>query len=65
MSRTRLAVLAVFALALGAFFAAGGQRYFSFDNLKAQQAALEAWRGAHPGQGAAVFFAVYVAFTAL
>ena len=55
MSRTRLAVLAVFALALGAFFAAGGQRYFSFDNLKAQQAALEAWRATHPWQAAAVF----------
>ena len=65
MSRTRIAVLALFALALGAFFAAGGQRYFSFDNLKAQQAALEAWRGAHPSQAAAVFFIVYVAFTAL
>jgi pyruvate/2-oxoglutarate dehydrogenase complex dihydrolipoamide dehydrogenase (E3) component/uncharacterized membrane protein YdjX (TVP38/TMEM64 family) len=65
VSRTRLAVLALFALALGAFFAAGGQRYFSFDNLKAQQAALEAWRGTHPWQAAAVFFAVYVAFTAL
>ena len=48
MTRARLAVVLVVVVALAAFFAAGGQRYFSFENLKAQQAALQAWREAHP-----------------
>jgi pyruvate/2-oxoglutarate dehydrogenase complex dihydrolipoamide dehydrogenase (E3) component/uncharacterized membrane protein YdjX (TVP38/TMEM64 family) len=65
LSRTRLAVVLVFVAALAAFFAAGGQRYFSFENLKAQQAALEAWREAYPWQTALAFFALYVAFTSL
>jgi len=65
VSRARLLVVAVLILAFAVFVAAGGPRYFTFDNLKAQQAALEAWRGAHPWQAAAGFFAVYVAFTAL
>jgi len=63
--RARLLVVGVFAVAAVVFFAAGGPRYFSFDNLKAQQAALEAWREAYPWQGAAAFFCVYVAFTSL
>ena len=65
MTRARLAVVLVVVVALAAFFAAGGQRYFSFDNLKAQHAALQAWRDAHPAQAAAGFFALYVAFTSL
>ena len=65
MSRARLAVALVLVVAVVAFFAAGGQRYFTFDNLKAQQAALEAWRAAHPWQAALGFFALYVAFTSL
>ena len=65
MSRAKLALVLVFVVALGAFFAAGGQRYFSFENLKAQQAALEAWRDAQPLWTAAAFFAIYVVFTSL
>ncbi len=65
MSRTRLLVALVFAAAAIAFFSAGGHRYFSFDNLKAQQAALEGWRHAHPWATALGFFALYVAFTSL
>ena len=65
MSRARLLVVGVFIVAAVVFFAAGGQRYFSFENLKAQQAALEAWREAYPWQSGLVFFAVYVAFTSL
>ena len=65
MSRARLLVASVVALAFVAFFAAGGQRYFSFENLKAQQAALEVWRASYPWQTAAGYFALYVAFTAL
>jgi pyruvate/2-oxoglutarate dehydrogenase complex dihydrolipoamide dehydrogenase (E3) component/uncharacterized membrane protein YdjX (TVP38/TMEM64 family) len=65
LSRTKLAVLFVFVLALAAFFAAGGQRYFTFENLKAQQAALQSWREMNPWQSALGFFALYVAFTSL
>jgi pyruvate/2-oxoglutarate dehydrogenase complex dihydrolipoamide dehydrogenase (E3) component/uncharacterized membrane protein YdjX (TVP38/TMEM64 family) len=65
LSRARLLVVGVFIVAAVVFFAAGGQRYFSFENLKAQQAALEAWREAYPWQSGLVFFAVYVAFTSL
>jgi pyruvate/2-oxoglutarate dehydrogenase complex dihydrolipoamide dehydrogenase (E3) component/uncharacterized membrane protein YdjX (TVP38/TMEM64 family) len=65
VSRARLAVALLFLVALAAFFAAGGHRYFSFDNLKAQQSALEGWRERHPWGAALGFFAVYIAFTSL
>ena len=65
MSRAKLLVVGVFAVAAIVFFAAGGHRYFSFENLKAQQAAIEAWRGMYPWQTALGFFALYVAFTSL
>ncbi|HWM44519.1 MAG TPA: FAD-dependent oxidoreductase [Burkholderiales bacterium] len=65
MSRGKLLVIGVFAVAIVAFFAAGGPRYFSFENLKAQQAALEGWREAYPWQTALGFFFLYVAFTSL
>ena len=45
------------------FLAAGGPRFFTFENLKAQQAALEGWRAMYPWQTMAAFFALYVAFT--
>ena len=48
MSRGRLAVVLLVAAAAAAFFAVGGHRYLSLENLKAQQAALEQWRAAHP-----------------
>jgi pyruvate/2-oxoglutarate dehydrogenase complex dihydrolipoamide dehydrogenase (E3) component/uncharacterized membrane protein YdjX (TVP38/TMEM64 family) len=65
VSLGRLAVVLLVAAAAAAFFAAGGQRYLSLDNLKAQQAALEQWRAAHPAAAAAAFFAAYVAVTGL
>ncbi|HEX5768448.1 MAG TPA: FAD-dependent oxidoreductase [Burkholderiales bacterium] len=65
MSRTRLAVAVLFVLAVAAFFAAGGARYFTFENLKAQQATLEAWRALHPWAAALGFLALYIAFTSL
>jgi pyruvate/2-oxoglutarate dehydrogenase complex dihydrolipoamide dehydrogenase (E3) component/uncharacterized membrane protein YdjX (TVP38/TMEM64 family) len=65
VSRARLLVVAVLIVAFAVFVAAGGPRYFTFDNLKAQQAALETWRGVHPWLAAAAFFALYVVFTAL
>jgi pyruvate/2-oxoglutarate dehydrogenase complex dihydrolipoamide dehydrogenase (E3) component/uncharacterized membrane protein YdjX (TVP38/TMEM64 family) len=65
LSRTRLAVAVLLVVAVVAFFAAGGARYFTFDNLKAQQAALEGWRDMHPWRTAAAFFALYILFTSL
>ena len=63
MSRARLLVVALVVLAFVAFLALGGPRYFTFENLKAQQAALEEWRALHPWQTWAAFFALYIAFT--
>jgi pyruvate/2-oxoglutarate dehydrogenase complex dihydrolipoamide dehydrogenase (E3) component/uncharacterized membrane protein YdjX (TVP38/TMEM64 family) len=65
VSRGRLTVLLLIAAAIGVFFAAGWHRYLSFENLKAQQAALQNWRAAHPFGAAAAFFAAYVAMTGL
>jgi pyruvate/2-oxoglutarate dehydrogenase complex dihydrolipoamide dehydrogenase (E3) component/uncharacterized membrane protein YdjX (TVP38/TMEM64 family) len=65
LSRARLLVAGFIAVAVLVFFAAGGQRYVSFENLKAQQAALEAWREAHPWPAVAAFFLAYVGFTSL
>jgi pyruvate/2-oxoglutarate dehydrogenase complex dihydrolipoamide dehydrogenase (E3) component/uncharacterized membrane protein YdjX (TVP38/TMEM64 family) len=65
VSRGRLAVVAALVAALALFFAAGWHDYLSFDNLKAQQATLDAWRNAHPAGVAAAFFAAYVAVTGL
>jgi pyruvate/2-oxoglutarate dehydrogenase complex dihydrolipoamide dehydrogenase (E3) component/uncharacterized membrane protein YdjX (TVP38/TMEM64 family) len=65
LTRSKLAVVLVFVVAIAAFFAAGGQRYFSFENLKAQQAALEGWREMHPWGAALGFLAIYIAFTSL
>ena len=65
MSRSRLLVVALVALALVAFFAAGGQRYFSFEAIKGQQAAVESWYQANPWRTALGFFVVYVAVTGL
>lgn len=64
MSRARLAVVLLFLVAVAAFYAVGGQRYVSFENLKAQQAALESWRETYPWQTALGFFALFVGFTA-
>ena len=63
MSRARLLVVALVVLAFAAFLALGGPRYFTFENLKAQQAALEEWRALHPRQALLAFFALYIAFT--
>jgi uncharacterized membrane protein YdjX (TVP38/TMEM64 family) len=65
VSRGRLAVVLLVAAAAVAFFAVGGHRYLSLENLKAQQAALQNWRAAHPAGAAAAFFAAYVAVTGL
>src|SRR5258705_682065 len=63
--KTRLLVLLVIGAALAAFFASGAHRYFTFENIKAQQGTLEGWYRAHPARTVASFFLLYVAVTSL
>ncbi|MGH8739839.1 MAG: FAD-dependent oxidoreductase [Burkholderiales bacterium] len=65
MSRARLLVVIALLVAIAAFFAGGGQRYFSFDYVKAQQAVVQAWYAAHPWRTVLGFFALYVAVAGL
>ncbi len=65
MSKTRLLLLAAICAAIGMFFALGGHRYLSFENVKAQQAAIDAYYQAHPLATALCFFLFYVAVTGL
>ena len=65
MSRSRLLLVAILVVAVLGFFAVGGQRYFSFENIKTQQAAIQGWNDSHPWGTAAGFFALYVAVTGL
>ncbi|MBI5898463.1 MAG: FAD-dependent oxidoreductase [Rhodocyclales bacterium] len=65
MSMRKLLFLVVIAVAVGAFFAFDLGRWLSLDALKSQQAAIEAYRAANPWLAAAIYFAVYVAVTAL
>src|SRR5882724_2245662 len=62
---TRVLVLLFIAAALAAFFASGAHRYSTFENIKAQQAALEAGYRAHPAKTVAGFFLLYVDVTGL
>ena len=65
MSGRRAAVLVAIAAAIAAFFAFGGHRYLTFENVKAQQAALQQTFEAHPWRTALAYFAAYVAVTGL
>ncbi len=65
MSRARLFVVALIAILLVAFFAAGGTRYVSFEYVKGQAASFQQYYDQHRVQTAAVYFIVYVAVTAL
>ena len=65
MSGRRAAVLVAIAAAIAAFFAFGGHRYLTFENIKAQQASIEQLFHAHPWRTALAYFAAYVAVTGL
>ena len=65
MKRNRLALIAAIAALAAAFFAAGGHRYLTFESIKAQQAAIEAYYRAHPWLTAGGYFVIYVAVTGL
>jgi pyruvate/2-oxoglutarate dehydrogenase complex dihydrolipoamide dehydrogenase (E3) component/uncharacterized membrane protein YdjX (TVP38/TMEM64 family) len=63
--KAKLAVLGLIVLAAAAFFAAGGQRYLSFESVKAQQQALTDYYAMHQLRTIALFFVGYVVVTAL
>lgn len=65
MSRSRLILLAVIAAAIAAFFAFDLGQYLSLDYFKSQQQAFTDYYQANPALALGVFFAVYVAVTAL
>ena len=65
MKAGKLVVVLVIVTIIAAFFALGGQRYLTFEAIKAQQAAIVGIYQAHPAQTIAVFFLGYVAVTAL
>ena len=61
----RLALLALIAVAIAAFFAFDLHRYFTLEYFRTQQAAIDAYYRSNPLQVAAVYFLVYVAVTGL
>jgi len=65
LNSARFFVVALIAVAVLAFFAAGGQRYVSFEYVKGQAASFQDYYQAHRLQSAAVYFLVYVLVTAL
>ena len=65
MSRGRFVVLILVVVAIAAFFASGAHRYFTFEQIKSEQARLAARFRADPAATVAVFFALYVGVAAL
>ncbi len=65
MNKSRLAVVLAIAGLAAAFFAFGGHRYLSIEQVRVQQAAIQSYREAHPWEAGAAFFALYVAVTGL
>jgi pyruvate/2-oxoglutarate dehydrogenase complex dihydrolipoamide dehydrogenase (E3) component/uncharacterized membrane protein YdjX (TVP38/TMEM64 family) len=65
MQPKRLALLALFALALTAWFTLDLGQYLTLETLKAQQAAIDQFYRANPLLLVAAFFAIYVTLTAL
>jgi pyruvate/2-oxoglutarate dehydrogenase complex dihydrolipoamide dehydrogenase (E3) component/uncharacterized membrane protein YdjX (TVP38/TMEM64 family) len=65
VSRGRLVVAALIAVAVLAFFAAGGPRYVSFEFLKGQAASFQEYYQTHRLQTAAAYFLLYVLVAAL
>jgi len=65
LSLRKLLVVVAVAVFVALYIGLDLGRYFSLDALKAQQAALDAYRQAHPWLTAGIYFVVYVAVTAL
>jgi pyruvate/2-oxoglutarate dehydrogenase complex dihydrolipoamide dehydrogenase (E3) component/uncharacterized membrane protein YdjX (TVP38/TMEM64 family) len=65
MDKKKLGVAVIVAALVASYFLFDLGRFFSLDYFKSQQAAIEAYRAAHPWTSAGAFFALYVAVTAL
>ncbi|WP_163558853.1 bifunctional TVP38/TMEM64 family protein/FAD-dependent oxidoreductase [Halomonas sp. NO4] len=65
MSKRRLLLLAVIALAVAAFFLSGADEAFTLANLQAEQARFQAWLAADPLTVVGGFFVLYVIMAAL
>ncbi|MBR9904834.1 MAG: TVP38/TMEM64 family protein, partial [Gammaproteobacteria bacterium] len=65
MTRQRLIIAALLITAIGVFFLSGAHQWFTLETLKAYQSDFQAAFNQHPWQVAGLFFAVYVAMTAL
>ncbi len=65
MNRLRLLSLLIVIGLTAAFFIFDLQRFFTLEVLKAQQAAIEAYRNAHPFLAALWYGLIYIAVTAL
>ena len=65
MSYRKTLLATVIVVAVGLYFALDLGSILSLDALKAQQAAIEAFRAGQPWLAAAIYFALYVAVTAL
>jgi pyruvate/2-oxoglutarate dehydrogenase complex dihydrolipoamide dehydrogenase (E3) component/uncharacterized membrane protein YdjX (TVP38/TMEM64 family) len=65
MKKSKLLVLILVVAAIAAFFIFDLGKYFSLDYFKSQQAAIASFYAANPVQTGLIFFAVYVAVTAL
>ena len=65
MNKKKLGLFVLIAALVVSYFLFDLGRFFSLDYFKGQQAAIEAYRAAHPWATAGMFFAIYVAVTAL
>ena len=65
MDKKRLALLAVIVAAIAAFFVFDLEQYLTLEFLQASRAQIDAYYAAHPLQTIAIYFAVYIAVTAL
>jgi pyruvate/2-oxoglutarate dehydrogenase complex dihydrolipoamide dehydrogenase (E3) component/uncharacterized membrane protein YdjX (TVP38/TMEM64 family) len=65
MTKSRIVLLALIALAVAAFFVLDLRQYFALDYFRAQQAAIDAYFQARPVATAALYFLIYVAVTGL
>jgi pyruvate/2-oxoglutarate dehydrogenase complex dihydrolipoamide dehydrogenase (E3) component/uncharacterized membrane protein YdjX (TVP38/TMEM64 family) len=65
MSHSRVLLLVSVVALIALFFLFDLQRFFTLETLKAQQAAIEAYRSAHPALAVAIYALIYVAVTGL
>jgi pyruvate/2-oxoglutarate dehydrogenase complex dihydrolipoamide dehydrogenase (E3) component/uncharacterized membrane protein YdjX (TVP38/TMEM64 family) len=65
MKASKIALIVAIAAVVAAFVAVGGPAHLTFESIKAQQAAIAAYHGAHPWRTALLYFTLYVAVTGL